>query len=243
MHFRGPLNLKRFAVYTPGSSKKRSVKPSIHQRRHNHQHFHEHNKEIREIQGREAKGEEVTVTMGGKVQHWANEYDGGSPASPTSPTPAPAAANQGTGASPVKEAAPAAPSFNAGTGSWGRQAYYSATDGIREGLVFLRNDQWNSSLDYASSDGSRYTSSPQTLKDATLADEDQIIIMSDKPCLGDECAAVRENSVKYRKSITKMIAGSETKRVSRWLRRRRESFFDGVLHALQHKRWPRAQPT
>lgn len=131
IHIKGPLQLKRFAVYTPGSAKKRST----HHRRHDHQHFHQHNKEIREIQEREAKGEEVVVTVSGKVQSWINQYDG------SAATPAPQAAatanNVGGGPSPVSKAQPAAPSFNAGKGSWGRQAYYNAADGTADGLVFL----------------------------------------------------------------------------------------------------------
>ena len=208
MHFNGPLNLKRFAVYTPGSGKKRSVKPSVHQRRHNHQHFHEHNKEIREIQERDALGEVVTVTMDGKVVQWTNNYNGGSPASPNAAPTAPAAANPGNAATSVANAAPPTPSFNAGTGSWGRQAYYSAADATREGLVFLTSAQYNSSLDFATADGSGVTSFPQTLKDGLLADEHQIVIMSDQPCLNGECGAVRENSVAYRKSSAEPSAGS-----------------------------------
>lgn len=207
MHFNGPLELKKFAVYTPGSSKKRSVKPSIHQRRHNHQHFHEHNKEIREIQEREAKGEEVTVTMDGKVEHWTNQYGGDdSPASPAS-TAAPAAGNSASPVTSVEQAPSAAPSFNAGTGSWGRQAYYSAADGTSEGLVFLTKS-WDDCLKYASADGSSTTSSPTTLKDIQLADEDEIIIMADTLCSGDECGAVRPGSVKHRKSPTTLFIWS-----------------------------------
>lgn len=199
MHFNGPLQLKKFAVYTPGSSKKRSVKPSIHQRRHNHQHFHGHNKEIREIQDREAKGEEVTVTMGGKVEHWTNQYGGDSPASSASTT-APAAGNPAAPATPAEKAPSAAPSFHAGTGSWGRQAYYSAADGVREGLVFLTKAPWSDSLRYASDDGRSTTASPTTLKDVQIADEDEIIIMADKLCASDECGAFRADSKNHRKS-------------------------------------------
>jgi len=215
MHFNGPMRLKKFAVYTPGSNTKRSVKPSIHQRRHNHQHFHEHNKEIREIQEREAKGEEVTVTKDGKVQSWVNQYGGDSPASPASAT-APAAGNSATPASSVEQPAPAAPSFNAGTGSWGRQAYYSAADGIREGLVFL-NTTWDGKLAYASADGSSNTVSPTTLADVRLQDENMIIIMSDKLCSGDECGIVHSDSVKHRKSSVTPSGALDTERLHRWL--------------------------
>lgn len=208
MHFQGPLYLKKFAVYTPGSSKKRSA--SVH-RRHDHQHFHAHNKEIREIQEREAKGEDVTVTMDGKVTHWTNNYDGGSAnAAPAAPAPGAPAPDQKDGATPssVEKAAAAAPSFNAGTGSWGRQAYYSAPDGVREGLVFL-NTTWDGSLAYASADGCGSAASPTTLKDMVLADANEIIIMSDKLCPNGECGAVHPNSVSHRESSVTLSVGSD----------------------------------
>ncbi|KAI9871727.1 MAG: target of Sbf [Pleopsidium flavum] len=208
MHFRGPLRLKKFAVYTPGSSKKRSVKPSIHHRRHDHQHFHEHNKEIREIQEREAKGEEVRITSDGKVQTWINQYDGLGGAAATSAPGAPAAASQVGSATPTTKAVPAAPSFNAGSGTWGRQAYYSAADGTADGLVFLNNkgscpDNFDSykafgaPLSYASGDGSSSANSPQILKDVLLEDPNEIMIFSDKKCSDGDCGYVRPESVGY----------------------------------------------
>ena len=94
MHFRGPLVLKQFAVYTPGtgSSKKRSVRPSIRDRRHGHQQFHEHSKEIREIQNHaeEVKrqvGALVTATEpDGTVITFTNEYGGSAAATPAATT-------------------------------------------------------------------------------------------------------------------------------------------------------------
>ena len=94
MHFRGPLVLKQFAVYTPGtgSSKKRSVRPSSHDRRHGHQQFHEHSKEIREIQNHaeEVKrqvGALVTATEpDGTVITFTNEYGGSAAATPAATT-------------------------------------------------------------------------------------------------------------------------------------------------------------
>ena len=200
MHFEGPLHLKRFAVYTPGSNKKRSEKTGVHQRRHNHQHFHQHNKEIREIQDR-AVGDPVTQTMNGKVETWTNVYDG---AGAATPAPfAPVAANKVVDSpSSVAKAPSAAPSYNAGTGSWGRQAYYSAAEGTAEGLVFLNTGRWNASLDFASADGSGHAASPQTLKDVVIEDGKQLVVMSDKPCLKDECGAVRADSVAHREYCT-----------------------------------------
>ncbi|SLM34217.1 Domain of unknown function DUF2403, glycine-rich [Lasallia pustulata] len=90
MHFRGPLVLKQFAVYTPGtgSSKKRSVRQTHHDRRHGHQKMHERNREVREIEDhveevKRGVGSVVTMTMAnGKVITFTNAY--GSAAATTS---------------------------------------------------------------------------------------------------------------------------------------------------------------
>lgn len=189
------------------------MQSSIHQRRHNHQHFHEHNKEIREIQEREAKGEEVTVTQNGVVEHWINQYGGDSPASHAS-TNVPAAGNSAAPAISSTEASPAAPSFNAGTGSWGRQAYYSAADGAREGLVFLTHTlskTYQDILVYASADGRSIASSATTLNDARIADDSEIIIMSDKLCAGDECGPIHDDAKNHRESPVRCAFGPNAK--------------------------------
>ncbi|TKA67081.1 hypothetical protein B0A49_06108 [Cryomyces minteri] len=84
LHFRGPVQLKQFAVYTPsssGSSSKLKEKRSAHARRHGHQHFHEHQQEVREIQKaheeeKRAVGDIVVATINGKVVSWVNAYAG-----------------------------------------------------------------------------------------------------------------------------------------------------------------------
>ncbi|KAK5001862.1 target of Sbf, partial [Cryomyces antarcticus] len=84
LHFRGPVQLKQFAVYTPsssGSSSKLKEKRSAHARRHGHQHFHEHQQEVREIQEaheeeKRAVGDIVVATINGKVVSWVNAYAG-----------------------------------------------------------------------------------------------------------------------------------------------------------------------
>ncbi|KAI9811363.1 MAG: target of Sbf [Pycnora praestabilis] len=166
MHFRGPLQLKQFAVYTPssGSTKKRSAQIN-HHRRHGHQQFHEHNKEIREIQDRaeEVHAEEkradcadIVATIDGSVVSWPNPY----PSCQSTPTAAVvnnaaanptsvAASSTATGklsspaASPASTTTPSSASgsgtSSSGTGSWSRVAYYDSSSGTSNGLVFLNN--------------------------------------------------------------------------------------------------------
>ena len=182
-HFRGPLHLKQFAFYTPGSSTtKRGLRPTPHERRYGkdlagrqHQHGNAHkrkhldaNYEIVPIIKRDPQqyvtavingqtvswpaptstpdvsspttsvGAEqwITATIDGKVVSWAN------PAAATSVAPSPSSTEDSdariASTSSASSAAPSA-TINPGTGNWGRQAYYNAGTGQKDGLVFLNN--------------------------------------------------------------------------------------------------------
>lgn len=105
LHFRGPLQLKQFAVYTPSGSSSKKAKRSAHERRHahGHAHFHQHQKEVREAQDaaeKRAVGDWVTATINGQVVSWANSYDGSS-------SPATSAAAVAASSTPASSAAPA----------------------------------------------------------------------------------------------------------------------------------------
>lgn len=224
LHFAGPLKLKQFGVYMPGTAKKRRA-PSAHDRRHGHQHFHAHDKEIREIQDR-AVGDMVVATIDGKVVSWANQYG----AAPTSAA-APAAASAASG-KPVQNDAPGlkfvqpqttgkadpqasnipdqggnSPSPNI-KGDWVRQGYYDAASHKMEGLTFLNHlgdpatsGTWSAahgnSLSYASSDGTKPASSSLILADCTIPSNNEVVIMSNKKCEGSDCGFVRPGSVNY----------------------------------------------
>jgi hypothetical protein len=157
------MQLKQFAYYTPGSGlgdTKRDAKPTIHERRHGHQHLHARHKEIRDIKRRAAEeqkravGDIVTTTINGEEVSWVNTWDGtkdvsldGNNNNPAPPAPAPApvpvpdvpdvAAPQGEQNSGNTDGG--APPVNAGWGSWGRQAYFNAEQGIADGLTFLNH--------------------------------------------------------------------------------------------------------
>lgn len=138
------MRLKQFASYSAGSGPtKRSLHPSPHERRHAHQHLHQQIHEARDDHAEEkrAVGDWVIATINGDVVSWKNEYPGG--AAPAAPTPPPAAGGAGGAPAPAPAgsySAPApAPSVNTGAGTWGRQAYYNAEQGVADGLVFLNN--------------------------------------------------------------------------------------------------------
>ena len=158
-HFRGPLQLKQFAFYIPGtstSSSKRQVnRPSRIARRHGHGHdeFHVRDKAIRTfqenhiIEEKRAVGDLVVATINGVAVSWTNEYAGpGAEATPapevaSTPVAAPWDGSAGSGASSaVSVAESAIPSVNAGSGNWGRQAYYDAENQTADGLVFLNHN-------------------------------------------------------------------------------------------------------
>ncbi|KAK4897797.1 target of Sbf [Elasticomyces elasticus] len=218
-HFRGPIQLKQFAVYTPSGSSSKARRSDTHERRHAHGHGHAHLHHARDA----AVGEMVTATIDGVVQSWINEYSGvatsapaAAPAEPSSDaatTTVAAAANYVAPSSSSSESsASASPSSASGSissssGGWGRQAYYDSSAGKSDGLVFLNHEggsgsgvfdyTYGNSLSFASADGKSGAATAQTLDDCTLASDDEIVIMSDKECSGDDCGFYRDGTVAY----------------------------------------------
>lgn len=208
IHFRGPLSVKQFAYYLPGSSpSRRAIRPTPHERRrHGHANFHARNEENRKVQqshtgeGKRAVGDTVVATIEGKVVSWVNEYNGGA-----QPTPAVASATGQYGAKAAPKAA--IPTLSAGDGEWGRQAYYSSEEQIADGITFLNNMGGQgsgvfdlvlgNSLSYASADAKSGAASPEILADKMLDDGDEIIIMTDQACKDGDCGATRPGGVAY----------------------------------------------
>ncbi|EMC95364.1 hypothetical protein BAUCODRAFT_72229 [Baudoinia panamericana UAMH 10762] len=226
MHFRGPINLKKFAVYTPGTSSKarRSTPEKRHAHAHAHAHGHAHHQEreaapepaidVREAKPEPAVGDWVVITVGGVVESWINEYSGESTsAAASTPTSAPAASSPSSAASSASPAATSSSSSSSSSSSggllWSRDAYYDSASGSSDGLVFLNHNggsgsgvfdyTFGNSLSYASSNGQNGASSPQTLQDITLPSTEEIVIMSDNKCGGEngDCGYYRPSSVAH----------------------------------------------
>ncbi|OAG40409.1 hypothetical protein AYO21_05309 [Fonsecaea monophora] len=207
-HFRGPIHLKQFAFYTPGSDNtKRSLEPNPQQRSHLHRHLHNQKGHganefggAGHVEDKRGVGDWITATINGDVVSWKNQYAGGG-AGAAAATPAP-----GSG-SPAHPPAPPKASMNAGSGQWGRQAYYAAEQGIADGLVFLNHHGgqgsgvfdtvWGLSLSYASADNSAGVSSPVPLADVLVPDNSEYVIMTDRPCSDGSCGTVRDGTVAY----------------------------------------------
>lgn len=202
-HFRGPMHLKQFAFYTPGSSSKRSLRPTPQQRRHVHGH------------AEKAVGDWVTATINGNVVSWINEYAGVPTSSPTTSASSSILLASSTSALTTttpsatlpSPSALAAPALNAGAGNWGRQAYYNAANGTADGLVFLNNMggqesgvfdmTFGNSLSYAAANALSGSATPQVLADTLIPDNNEIIIYTDQQCQGNDCGYYRPGSVAY----------------------------------------------
>ncbi|OAP63451.1 hypothetical protein AYL99_02678 [Fonsecaea erecta] len=217
-HFRGPIQLKQFAFYTPGSGNtKRSLHPNPQQRPYPHKHLHNPRGHgpgefgsDKHVESKRGVGDWVTATIDGQVVSWINQYAGPGAAGAT-----PAAGNGGDNsqrlapgsASSAYSAPPPQASMNAGSGQWGRQAYYMAEQGVADGLVFLNHHGgegsgvfdtvWGMSLSYASSDNSAGSPSPVPLADVLVPDNSEFVIMSDKSCSDGGCGIVRDGTVAY----------------------------------------------
>ena len=77
--------------------------------------------------------------MDGKTVSWTNEYAG--PGTQATSTAANNVASVGAVTpSSASAAASAMPSMNAGSGHYGRQAYYNADNQTADGLVFLNHN-------------------------------------------------------------------------------------------------------
>ncbi|KAK4565412.1 target of Sbf [Recurvomyces mirabilis] len=219
MHFRGPIQINQFAVYTPSSSSK----PKRHSTAQRHPHAHLH---ARRHQAREANasvGDMVTATINGIVQTWVNEWSGQSTPAP----PVPAAASSAptadivpniqapsSSASSSSSAPSSSPSSESGSGSiasssggWSRQAYYNASTQTSEGLVFLNHNggsgsgtfdyHFGNSLSYATADGKGGSSTNQTLAATTLPSSAEVVIMSNQECGESDCGYSRPQTVAY----------------------------------------------
>ena len=226
MHFRGPLQLKQFAVYTPAGASAKAKRDS-HVRRHAHGHGHAHGHHAaRAAEAEPQVGAMVTATIDGQVVSWANDWSGqASTAAPAASSPSAPAANQNYAApaassssessepsSSSAEAAPSASASSAGgsisssSGGWGRQAYYNSA-GTSNGVVFLNHQggsgsgvfdyTYGNSLSYANSQGTGCSSDPVTLADTTLPSDAEVVIMSDNKCSGDDCGFYRDGTTAY----------------------------------------------
>ncbi|KAF2857311.1 hypothetical protein K470DRAFT_273393 [Piedraia hortae CBS 480.64] len=200
LHFRGPLHLKQFAFYAPGTAKSKRNEDDL-----GHLHVHGRRGQLHRHVVRQV-GAMVTATINGQVVSWRNQYGGPSTATSSSSVQTQAAASQTSQASSSHTLA--SPQTSPSSGSrdssssngqaWTRGAYYNAASGTSEGLVFLNHFggcgsgtfdmTYGNSLSFASSDGTKGSADRQVLADVVLPSSAEVIIMSDDHCGGNDGA-------------------------------------------------------
>ncbi|KAJ2905699.1 hypothetical protein MKZ38_004566 [Zalerion maritima] len=162
LHVRGPVQLKAFAAYTPGSSSSEKNKRAARKftapkerrqghGRHGHQHFH--NKKRAAAAAEEHKNEKrsdvwVTATIDGQVVSWINDYN---PGATTSTTAEAVAAAVATTTSTTAKATTTSSSSSSSSSSsdddssssdsstYSRVGYYNAEGSAADGVTFLGN--------------------------------------------------------------------------------------------------------
>ena len=215
LHFRGPLNLKQFAVYTPSQASVKKMRRDQHMRQHARRNARGHQHHARAV------GDMVTATINDVVETWINEWSGEATSAPVTSSNAAgssstslatseeyaASSSSQTSSAAFSTATAAGPgSIGSSTGGWGRQGYYDSSSGA-EGLVFLNHNggsgsgvfdyTFGNSLSYASSDGCSGSSAAQNLSDTTLPSSAEVVIMTDNECSGDDCGYTRTGTVAY----------------------------------------------
>lgn len=199
VHIRGPISLKKFAVYTTSGSSKR--KRDIH-----HKHVKRGN----------VKTVEVTETV------WVTEDGGSSTASVSvaniqnkvlnqyhstdvNTFTTSAAASSSTSSSSPASSSSSAPSAS---GSWTRSSFYDAAAGSANNVVFMNHlgasgvsGTWSStfgnSLSFSDASGLKAASSNTVLLDTTLDSDKEVILFSGNKC-DSSCGFYRSDIPAYK---------------------------------------------
>ena len=158
--FRGPINLKQFAVYQPSNTpaKRDSIRESPMERRGRMTHLDKHKQKHKRAHNhgveKRAVGDWVTATIDGQVVSWINEYSGkptpaaqapAAVAAPAVATPASAVVPASVPASPSPDSSPSSGSSSTsklGTSDWTRVGYFDGDAGHTENLLFTANNKW-----------------------------------------------------------------------------------------------------
>jgi len=200
LHVRGPIKLKKVAVYQLSSNKKKREEHLAHLKRHAHGHMHKralvHTTVTATVT---VTADEIAATPAPAAKGAENKGDkaAGADKNDNAEVLAPAAVT-GKASITTRAAQPSAsPSKPKGNGKWQRVGYYDAAAQKSEGLVFMNHKGgqgsggfdkcWGNSLSYASSDLASGASSPQVLKDMFFPSDVEFVIFSDQKCSGNDC--------------------------------------------------------
>lgn len=197
LHFRGPLQLKQFAVYYPAPPKQK--------RSHAHKHLGHHHAHHKRAMVVQTVTQTIVVDPSGstlypKSTEPASElYD--TPYETPAPTPN-KGGDDGDDKGDDKDKPTSEYSDDGVTlpeGLWVRKAYYDGPSQTVEGLVFMNHrggqgsgvwDKCGSSISYMSSDTTVGAKNPQILQNAPIKSRDEFMIFSDEEC-DDSCGFSR----------------------------------------------------
>lgn len=176
LHFRGPLALKQFAVYTPGSSSSSKKAKRSGMQRHGHEHLdkhkrHAHGHAQEAVNEKRDLGDMVVATIDGQVVSWANNWSGESSTAAAATTAAGADivvatingqvvswTNNWSGESSTS-AAVAATTFATSTAAAAPTSYAADTSSSAQSSAYVANNRVISSSAAASSSPSTTSSS------------------------------------------------------------------------------------
>lgn len=225
VHFRGPIQLEKFEVYSKSSNSKRRLE-------HRHADPDPVYVYVSETYFETVYATAAATTVGAESSAAAAPSTTTSPdyAASSSTTYSEAVAtnnynynhldqSSATGSSVITESSTTSSSSStssssaasststSSSGAWSQVASYDASAGSADGLVFLNNlggsgsgvfdYTWGNSLSYAASDGVSCASSPETLEQTTVPSNHEFIIFSSDYCEGDDCGYYRPGTVPY----------------------------------------------
>lgn len=201
VHIRGPINLKKFAVYTVSSGNSKRDVPcdeQVNLKRHLH---HQHKRDVY------VATTDVTVTV----------TEGDSPAtSAAAASSSPAALSIGavnkvidayhsTDSAPsVSSASATASAGPVASGDWSRVSNYDASSGSADNVVFMNHKgdpslsgtfsyKFGNSLSYSDASGIKPAKSATVLSDTTLVSDQEVVLFSNSDC-DDSCGFSRSGA-------------------------------------------------
>ncbi|KAH9826275.1 Protein TOS1 [Teratosphaeria destructans] len=198
VHFRGPLQLFRFAAYSPSSSSSKKSKREEHERRHAHAHGHGHAHGAHE---KRQVGAEVYATIDGVLASWVNEWSGeATPSTPAASTTPPShPATSPTEPPSTDSSKPDSDSLSTSTSNSDGSGWPRLPEPLRRRGSGTFDNSFGNSLSYANEDGCGGASDATPLKSTTLPSSAEVVIFTDKKCgdNGGDCGYYRPNTVAY----------------------------------------------
>ncbi|RPB10099.1 hypothetical protein P167DRAFT_274066 [Morchella conica CCBAS932] len=212
LHLRGPIILKKFAAYTPNTKAKRH---EDHVRRHAHGHLRKRKDNVLTVTSTTTititvPASDATPAPGSGGQGSNGGYGGTGPGASGVNVDTISGGDEvhaDIASSKTSAAAPTASSASAVTGDWNRISFFDAEAGKADGLVFLNHmggqgsgtfdNCFGNSISYANGTANGGSAKPTILEDILIPSNNEFIIMTDRPCEGNDCGVHRPGIPAY----------------------------------------------